>query len=81
MRPNSFGKARHGAPVRNAQNIPFRTRRSSTRGTPRGLFGAAARSTPFEIIELIASRDPAPPVGKLESHRPCRGNPLDEFII
>jgi len=29
----------HGAPVRKRQNIPFNTRRSSTRGTPRGLFG------------------------------------------
>jgi len=29
----------HGAPVRKRQNIPFKTRRSSTRGTPRGLFG------------------------------------------
>src|SRR6478672_6239926 len=29
----------HGAPVRNRQKIPFNTRRSSTRGTPRGLFG------------------------------------------
>jgi hypothetical protein len=28
-----------GAPVRNRQKIPFKTRRSSTRGTPRGLFG------------------------------------------
>jgi hypothetical protein len=28
-----------GAPVRSRQKIPFNTRRSSTRGTPRGLFG------------------------------------------
>jgi hypothetical protein len=29
----------HGAPVRKRQKMPFSTRRSSTRGTPRGLFG------------------------------------------
>src|SRR6266404_5621652 len=29
-----------GAPVRSRQNIPFKTRRSSTRATPRGLFGS-----------------------------------------
>jgi hypothetical protein len=28
-----------GAPVRKRQKIPFNTRRSFTRGTPRGLFG------------------------------------------
>src|SRR5258707_4459143 len=31
--------ARHGAPDRSTQKMPFKTRRSSTRGTPRGLFG------------------------------------------
>lgn len=30
---------RHGAPVRNRQRMPLMSRRSSTRGTPRGLFG------------------------------------------
>src|ERR1700679_1609630 len=30
----------HGAPVRSRQNIPFKTRRSSTRATPRTLFGS-----------------------------------------
>src|ERR1700678_2013027 len=34
-----------GAPVRNRQNIPFRTRRSSTRGTPRTLFGSSGAIT------------------------------------
>ena len=29
-----------GDPVHSRQWIPFRTRRSSTRGTPRGLFGS-----------------------------------------
>jgi len=32
-------------PVRSCQNIPFRTRRSSTRGTPRGLFGSSGEIT------------------------------------
>ena len=31
----------HGEPVRNRQRMPFSTRRSSTRGTPRGLFGSS----------------------------------------
>ena len=30
-----------GAPVRNRQNIPFKTRRSSTRFTPRTLVGSS----------------------------------------
>jgi hypothetical protein len=30
----------HGAPVRNRQNIPFNTRRSSTRFTPRTFVGS-----------------------------------------
>jgi hypothetical protein len=30
----------HGGPVRNRQKMPFSTRRSSTRGTPRGLLGS-----------------------------------------
>src|SRR5579875_3392476 len=44
--PYSLGSARHGAPVRKTQKIPFRTRRSSTRGTPRGLFGSNGAITP-----------------------------------
>ena len=35
-----------GAPVRSTQKIPFRTRRSPTRGTPRGLFGSNGAITP-----------------------------------
>jgi hypothetical protein len=34
-----------GAPVRSRQNIPFNTRRSSTRATPRGLFGSRGEIT------------------------------------
>ena len=33
------GISAQGAPVRSRQKMPFKTRRSSTRGTPRGLFG------------------------------------------
>ena len=33
-------RSRHGAPDRSTQKMPFRTRRSSTRGTPRDLFGS-----------------------------------------
>ncbi|MGH6812788.1 MAG: hypothetical protein ACREDM_10710 [Methylocella sp.] len=34
-----------GAPVRSRQKIPFNTRRSSTRATPRGLFGSSGEIT------------------------------------
>src|SRR5215475_9934846 len=34
------GRSRQGAPDRKTQKIPLRTRRSFTRGTPRGLFGS-----------------------------------------
>jgi hypothetical protein len=34
------GGSRHNAPDRKTQKIPLRTRRSSTRGTPRGFFGS-----------------------------------------
>src|SRR3954468_14741632 len=37
--PKLSGRSRHGAPDRRTQKIPFRTRRSFTRGTPRGLLG------------------------------------------
>ncbi len=39
VRPKPAGKSRHDAPDRNIQKMPLRTRRSSTLGTPRGLFG------------------------------------------
>jgi hypothetical protein len=41
----STGISAHGAPVRSRQKIPFNTRRSSTRGTPRGLFGNSGAIT------------------------------------
>ena len=78
--PNSFGRARHGAPVRNTQNIPFRTRRSSSRGTPRGLFGSSGAITPHSKSLNSYPHHPAPPVGKLESEIPRLGNPLYEFV-
>ena len=37
--PKLAGRSRHGAPDRKTQKMPLRTRRSFTRGTPRGLFG------------------------------------------
>jgi hypothetical protein len=37
--PKHSGRSRQGEPVRSTQKIPFSTRRSSTRATPRGLFG------------------------------------------
>src|SRR5262249_5948966 len=38
--PKLLGRSRHGAPDRKTQKMPLRTLRSSTRGTPRGLFGS-----------------------------------------
>src|SRR5437879_8321464 len=35
--------------------------------------------TPFEIRQLISLHDPAPPVGKLESHLDSRGYPFYVF--
>jgi hypothetical protein len=37
---NKKNRSRHGAPDRSIQKMPFSTRRSSTRGTPRGLLGS-----------------------------------------
>jgi len=37
--PKLVGRSRHGAPDRKTQKMPLRTRRSFTRGTPRGLLG------------------------------------------
>ena len=39
------GEPRRGVPDRSAQNMPFSTRRSSTRGTPRGLLGKSGSIT------------------------------------
>ena len=38
--PKLSGRSRHGAPDRKTQKMPLRTRRSFTRGTPRGLLGS-----------------------------------------
>jgi hypothetical protein len=38
--PNAAGRSSQGAPDRRTQKMPFRTRLSFTRGTPRGLFGS-----------------------------------------
>src|SRR5262245_12046463 len=40
VRTEVVGRSRHGAPDRKTQKMPLRTRRSFTRGTPRGLFGS-----------------------------------------
>ena len=45
------GRSRQGAPDRNIQKIPLRTRRSSTRGTPRGLLGSIASMTLHSLSE------------------------------
>ena len=43
--PPLFGRSRHGAPDRKTQKMPLRTRRPSTRGTPRGLLGSIGLMT------------------------------------
>ena len=40
VRPKMSGKSRHGAPDRGTQKMQLSTRRSCTRGMPRGLFGS-----------------------------------------
>ena len=39
--PNAAGRSRQGAPDRKTQEMQLRTRRSFTRGMPRGLFGSS----------------------------------------
>ena len=40
VRTEMSGRSRQGAPDRSTQKMPLRTRRSFTRGTPRGLLGS-----------------------------------------
>ena len=49
-------RSRHGAPDRKTQKMPFRTWRSFTRGTPRGLFGGQICSRTMLPL-LTTSRD------------------------
>ena len=59
-----------GAPDRKTQKMPFRTRRSFTRGTPRGLFGSIGLMAAHSLGKLIA-QDSRLQFGNLES-RPGR---------
>jgi hypothetical protein len=63
-----FGRSRHGAPDRKTQKMPFSTRRSFTRGTPRGLLGSIGLGSPFAVGEFVA-HDSAPSVRGL-NHGP-----------
>src|SRR5687767_3175358 len=57
----------NGAPDRKTQKMPFRTRRSFTRGTPRGLLGnIGPDGGPLVIGEFVA-HDSKLPVWGLES--------------
>lgn len=49
--------------------MPFRTRLSSTRGTPLGLLGSSGSITPFEVGQVIAAHV------DVESQRDEYGNP------
>ena len=63
MRSVAGRDSAHGAPVRNRQNIPFTTRRSSTQGTPRTFVGSKGSITDHAksvkskraIISLLSS--------------------------
>src|ERR1700756_1690035 len=46
VRTNISGRSRQGAPDRKTQKMPLRTRRSLTRGMPRGLFGSTGFMRP-----------------------------------
>ena len=66
--PNAAGRSRQGAPDRRTQKMPLRTRRSFTRGTPRGLFGQhRLDGNPF-IIGGFVAHDSSPQFGSL-NHR------------
>ena len=64
MRSVTGRDSAHGAPVRNRQNIPFTTRRSSTQGTPRTFVGSTGSITDHSksvkskrpFISLLSSR-------------------------
>src|SRR5436190_16117443 len=67
VRPKLSGRSRHGAPDRKTQKIPLRTRRSFTRGTPRGLFGSIGLITGPLIVGQRVAHDSSPRFGELES--------------
>lgn len=64
--PKLSGRSRRGAPDRKTQKMPLRTRRSFTRGTPRGLFGSIGLMADHSFGEFVA-HDSALDLGGLES--------------
>ncbi len=62
--PNASGRSRQGAPEGKTQKDALRTRRSFTRGTPRGFRQHGLDGSPFIIRELVA-HDSSPQFGSL----------------
>jgi hypothetical protein len=65
-----------GAPVRSRQNIPFKTRRSSTRGTPLGLFGNSGSITDHSKSDKSKRAISSPSAPKLNHASPQKGIPI-----
>src|SRR5262245_57347507 len=60
--PKLSGRSRHSAPDRKTQKMPLRTRRSFTRGRPRGLLGSIGLMTVPLIVGEFVAHDSAPSV-------------------
>src|SRR5215469_15138069 len=71
------GRSRHGAPDRSTQKMPFSTRRSSTRGTPRGSLGRSGSITrhsksvrSYRLMHMLNQISRAPPIPFMSSRQP-----------
>src|SRR5215468_1692378 len=83
--PNRSGRSRQGAPDRSTQKMPFSTRRSSTRGTPRGLLGRSGAITRhsksvrsyrlMHMLNQISHATPIPFMGLRPSFKRNRPHP------
>src|SRR6202008_4442629 len=70
----------HGAPVRSRQKMPFNTRRSSTRFTPRPLFGNNGAITDHSKSARSNRAIQTSSLGKLESLFAKKRNPLYGYV-
>ena len=70
----------HGAPVRNRQKIPFKTRRSSTRGTPRTFVGSKGSITDHSKSDKSNRAIANLPVRKTESQLSRFVNPVYGYV-
>ena len=75
--PYRSGRSRHGEPVRRMKKMPLRMRRSSWRGTPRGLFGESGAMIDFSLsVRSNQAIGRASVVWKLGSQPDLKRNPL-----